>query len=57
VARGDIEEAEFVGARPVINPGLLDRVAGVDQIDEADALDHPPAVHVEAGNDADLQHR
>ena len=34
-------------------PGQLDRVAGVAQVDEVDALDHPPGVDVEAGDDPD----
>jgi len=35
---------------------LLDRIAGVDQVDEADPLDHPAAVDVKAGDDPHLQH-
>ena len=57
VARGDVEEAEFVGAGLVIGGGGLDRIAGVAQIDEVDALDDAALLHVEAGYDADLQHR
>ena len=57
MAGGDVEKAQFVGALAVIEPGLLDRVAGIGQIDEVDALDDPPVLDVEAGDDAHLQHR
>ncbi len=35
VARGDVEEAELVGAGRVIGLRRLDRVAGIDEVDEA----------------------
>ena len=57
VAGGDVEEAQLVGAGRVICDGRLDRIAGVAQIDEIDALDHAAVFHVEAGNDADLEHQ
>ena len=50
---GDVQEGQLVGALRVVAPGQLDRVAGVAQADEVDALDHPPGVDVEAGDDAD----
>ena len=56
MARGDVEEAELVRARRVIEHRLLDRIARIAQIDEIDALDDAPVLHVEAGNDADFQH-
>ena len=56
VAGGDVEEAQLVGALAVIDPRLLDRVAGIDEIDEVDALDDPAVLDVEAGDDAHLQH-
>ena len=56
VAGGDVEEAELVGARLVVSGGGLDRIAGVAQIDEVDALDDAAVFDVEAGYDADLQH-
>ena len=56
VAGGDVEEAELVGAGRVIGDGRFHRIAGVAQIDEIDALDHAAVFHVEAGNDADLEH-
>jgi hypothetical protein len=52
----DVEEAELVGPFPVVETGRLDRVAGIDQVDEIDALDHPAVLDVEAGDDADFQH-
>ena len=54
-ARGDVEKAEFVGARGVIGERRLDRIAGVDQIDELHAFDDAAVLHVEAGNDAGFQ--
>ena len=57
VARRDIEKTQFVGALAVIKPRLLDRVAGIGQIDKVDPLDDPPVLDVEAGNDAHLQHQ
>src|ERR1700760_1184529 len=56
VAGGDVEEHQLVRAGAVIGAGLLDRIAGVAQIDEVDALHHPPGLDVETGNDADLKH-
>jgi hypothetical protein len=56
VAGGDVEEAEFVGPGGVVDAGLLHRIAGIAQVDEVDALDHPPVLHVEAGDDAGFQH-
>ena len=56
VARRDVEEAELVGAGGVIGARRLDRVAGVGEVDEADALDDAPVLDVEAGDDADFQH-
>ncbi len=55
VARRDVEEAEFVGTRRVIGAGRLDRIAGIDQVDKVDALDHAAIGDVETGDDADLQ--
>ena len=57
VARGDVEEAELVGARLVIGCRGLDRIAGVFKVDEIDALDDAALFHVETGDEADLQHR
>ena len=57
VAGGDVEEAELVGAGGVIGDRRFDRIAGIAQIDEVDALDDAAVLDVEAGNDADLEHR
>ncbi len=51
--RGDVQEHQLVGAVPVIGGGQLDGVAGVAQVAEVDALDHPPGVHVQARDDPD----
>ena len=56
MARRDVEEAKLVGAGLVIGGCRLDGIAGVAQIDEVDALDDAAVLHIEAGNDADLQH-
>ena len=56
VACGDVEEAQFVGARRVIGDRGFDRIAGVAQIDEIDALDDAAVLHVEARDDADFKH-
>src|SRR6185437_1776521 len=56
VARRDVEEAQFVGAGPVIGDRGFDRIAGVAQIDEVDALDDAAVLDVEAGDDAGLEH-
>ena len=40
----------------VIGLRRLDRVAGVAQVDELHALDDAPVLHVEAGDEADLEH-
>ena len=54
--RGDVEEHDLVGALGVVATGQLDRIAGVDEIDEVHALDDPTGVHVEAGDDAGRPH-
>ena len=56
VARGDVEEAELVGARRVIGLRRLDRIAGVDEIDELHALHDAAVLHVEAGDHAGFEH-
>ena len=54
---GDVEKAQLVGAFAVVEARLLDRIAGIDQIDEIDALDDAAVLDVETGDDAHLQHR
>src|SRR6202011_5457067 len=56
VARRNVEEAQLVGPGGVVGDRRLDRIAGVAQVDEADALDHAAVLHVETGDDADLEH-
>ena len=56
VAGGDVEEAQFVGAGLVVGDGAFDRIAGVAQVDEIDALDDAAVLDVEAGDDAGLKH-
>ncbi len=52
VRGGDVEEHELVGALAVVVRGQLDRVAGVADVDEFDALDDAPGVDVQAGDHA-----
>ena len=56
MGRGNVEEAQFVGAGGVIRNRRFDGIAGVAQVDEIDALDHAAVLDVETGNDADLEH-
>ena len=56
MARGNVQEAQFVGALPIVQLRLLDRIAGIDQIDEVHALDDAAVLDVETGDDAGLQH-
>ncbi len=51
-ARLDIEKRELVGALLVVAPRDLDRIAGIAQIDEIDALDDAALGDVQTGNDA-----
>ncbi len=57
VARRDVEKAEFVRAGRVIGDGAFDRIAGVAQIDEIDALDDAAVLDVETGDDAGFEHQ
>ena len=54
--RGDVEEGQLVGALLVVAGGDLDRIAGVAQLDEVDALDDAAGGDVEAGNDSFGEH-
>ena len=47
--------APIVGTLRVVRPGQLDRISGVPQLLEVDALDHPPGVDVQAGDHADRE--
>ena len=55
--RGDVEEDELVGAFGGIALGELGRIALVDEVDEAGALDDPAVGDVEAGDDAAAEHQ
>jgi len=52
----DSVSVPVIASGGVIGHGRLDRVPGVAQVNEIDALDHPPVLDVEAGNDADFEH-
>ena len=52
VRGGDVEKDHLVGALAVVAGGQLHRVAGVADVDEVGALDHPALVDVQAGDDA-----
>ena len=56
VARGDVEEAEFVGAGRIVGLGRFNRITGIAQLEELHALHDAPVLHVEAGDDAGLEH-
>ena len=56
VGGGDVEEDDLVGALVLVARRQLDRVAGVADVHELDALDHAALVDVEAGDDALEQH-
>jgi hypothetical protein len=53
---GDVEEGEFVGALLIVAARDLDRVAGIAQALEIDALDDAAGLDVEAGTDALGEH-
>jgi hypothetical protein len=56
VAGADVEEHEFIRSVSLVAPGNLNRVAGVAQLQEIDAFDHPATIYVQTGNDAFGQH-
>jgi len=45
-----------VGTLPVVATGQLHRVAGITQVHEVDALDHPARVDVQTGDHPDRPH-
>ena len=55
-AGGDVKKGEFVGALLVVTRRHFDRITGVAQTDEVDALDHAAGFNVETGDDAFGQH-
>ena len=54
--RRDVEEDELVGSLGVVAGRQLDRIAGVAEVDEVDALHHPTGVDVEARDDPSGTH-
>ena len=52
---GDVEEAELVRTGGVIGLSRLDRIAGVDQVHEIDALDDAAVLDVQTGDDAGFE--
>ena len=55
MAGGDVEKGELVRAGRVVGSRRLDGIARIAQADEIDALDDAAVLHVEAGDDADLE--
>ena len=53
--RGDVQEAQFVGAGSVIGYRAFDGVTCIAQIDEINALDDAPVLDVEARNETLLK--
>src|SRR5690606_32407194 len=56
LARRDVEEAKLVGACRIVSSSVLDRIASVNHVHKADALNNAAVLHVETGDDADLKH-
>ena len=56
VRGGDVQKDQLVGLLGVVDGRLLDRIAGVAQVDEVDALDDTPVLDVEAGDDSFGEH-
>ena len=54
--RGDIEEHDLVRALGGIELRQLDWIARVAQADKVHALDHPPVLDIQAGNDPFCKH-
>src|SRR5207244_8257827 len=53
---GDVEKDHFVGALLIVAVSELDRIAGVAQVDEVDALHNATAGDIETGDDSLGQH-
>ena len=56
MAGADVEEDQLVGPLFLVAAGDLNGVAGVAEVQEVDALDDAPAVHVQTGDDALGEH-
>ena len=54
---GDIEEDELIGTCRVIGGCDLDRISGILQIDEVDALYDPSVFYIQTGNDSFRKHQ
>ncbi len=57
VAGGNVVEDQLVRPLLLVARGLLDGVAGVNVVEELDALDDSSAIDVEAGDDAFAEHK
>src|SRR5262245_61487270 len=57
VARGNIEEAQFVRAGRIVGRGRFDGIPGILEILEVDAFDNASVLDVKTGNDPDLEHK
>ena len=57
MAGGDVEKTQFVRPCGVISLRRLDRIAGVAQIDEVDALDDAAILDVKTWDEAGLEHQ
>jgi hypothetical protein len=55
VTRGNIEKGDFIGTLLIVAPGNLNRISGVSDSYEIDALNNPPLINVETGNNAACQ--
>ena len=53
---GDVVENQFIGPLLLVAIRLLDRIAGIDVIEELHALHHTAGIHIKAGNDAFGKH-
>jgi len=52
MAGRNVKKHKLIGAFGLITARYRDRVAGIAQIDEVGAFDHPATIHIQAGNDA-----
>ena len=52
----DVEHGKLVCALALVKGCVLDRVAGISQVDKVDALDHAPIFHIQAWHDLDRVH-
>ena len=52
----NVQKTQLVRPRRIISARGFDRIAGIAQVGEVNALDHAAISHVEAGDDAGFQH-